>query len=156
MKYRHQIESMVELITETDGLGAERLREILFDVARDRLELTQLIERRRVTGLCPMGCGDTLYLAAKGVLECTSPICPDPDAATAILLDPETEHLVRLEGDGWSCRHPIRERLANELLSCGVGDAVQIMLRWPGGVRDGTYRVMRSPVGPGGWGWEEI
>lgn len=124
-------------------------------LARDYRD--ELAERgkRRVQGYCPMGCGESLYLASSGAVECVKPDCPDPVAVTGVLFDRETEHLVAFDDDGWSAKHPLRERIGDALLRCEIGDAVQVMLKQED-TPYGMYRVMRSPIGPGGWSWERV
>lgn len=87
----------------------------------------------RVRGHCPMGCGETLVLsderfyqpvAPAGTICCTAPNCPEPFAVDEILRDQEVDHLVTLDEVGWNARHPLRERLRGQLLTCGIGQAV--------------------------------
>ena len=71
-----------------------------------------------VAGYCP-ACGkQSLRLMAEGHVTCCRLECPHPDAASQILHDPETEHIVWLSEDEFTIRHPLRDRLADELLSC--------------------------------------
>jgi hypothetical protein len=135
------------------GLGS--LAEFADSVCRDFRDHVEEHGKRRVQGYCPMGCGESLYLAAQGVVECVKPDCPNPIAVTAILWEAETQHLVGFAEDGWSARHPLRERLNNELLTCGVAEAVEIMLKADVDI-PGVYRVAPSPIGPGGWSWERV
>jgi hypothetical protein len=101
-----------------------------------------------VAGFCPMGCGQTLYLGEGGSVVCASN-CPRPSAVSELLSDPETEHVVVVDSDGWSAKHPLRERIGDVLLTCGLSDAV---LAWtaPG---PGRYRVHCSPGDPPMWVW---
>lgn len=39
----------------------------------------------RVRGICPMGCGETLFLGAGGYVTCSWIDCPDPAAASDLL-----------------------------------------------------------------------
>src|SRR5688500_2844512 len=70
---------------------------------------------------CPV-CGrpDTLYLNGKGMIDCIFLRCPRPAAAHEILSDRETEHVVDLGEEGFTLRHPVRERLDDALLDCDV------------------------------------
>jgi hypothetical protein len=71
-----------------------------------------------VKGLCPMGCGETLFLGAGGHVTCSWHACPDPGRLDKIVNDPEVlEHIVWLAGDGFSIQHPLRER-PQELDQC--------------------------------------
>ncbi|WP_435582892.1 DUF6085 family protein [Amycolatopsis thermoflava] len=73
---------------------------------------------RDIDGYCPMGCGRTLFVADGGFITCSFVHCPRPDAAADILADSETEHTVQFDADGFTVRHPLRERLDDELMSC--------------------------------------
>lgn len=77
---------------------------------------------------CP-ACGrDQLRRKSNGVLRCTAPECPHPDAAQRVLADPEIEHVVHFDpvSGHFNVLHPLRERVDGELLDCqihGVVDA---------------------------------
>jgi Family of unknown function (DUF6085) len=105
-----------------------------------------------VAGLCPMGCGPTLILGEGGMVGCSSPGCPRPSAVTEILSDPETEHVLEVGADGWSARHPLRERLDDQLLSCDLTAAMLEGLPTP----PGRYRVRRIPRLLPEWAWERL
>ena len=99
-----------------------------------------------------MGCGETLHLGEGGFVTCIERECPDPRAASSILEDPETEHLVVFTLTGFTIRHPLKERLGDELLTCNLQellsaqrDAPQVM---------GRYRSIR-PKG-GAWYLERL
>lgn len=102
---------------------------------------------RLVDGYCPMGCGKSLVLSEGGVVFCDDVDCPRPTAASEILGDPETEHIVELGETTFTVRHPLRERLDDQLMECALH-------RWIA-ARDeppeppGRYRVA-VPPGPGG------
>jgi hypothetical protein len=51
---------------------------------------------------------------------CCWPDCPRPTAAHEILADRETEHIVDLGTEGFTLRHPLRERLDDALMDCDV------------------------------------
>lgn len=77
----------------------------------------------RIQGFCPMGCGRTLKAEeyrAEGRVICMGQSCPDPLAAQRILDEPETEHIVRFQGSGFTVRHPLRERLGDALMECDL------------------------------------
>jgi hypothetical protein len=71
-----------------------------------------------VAGYCPMGCGPVLALGEGGSVVCASPGCPRPSAVTEMLADPETEHVVMVDSGGLTVKHPLRERLGDQLLTC--------------------------------------
>jgi hypothetical protein len=71
-----------------------------------------------VFGYCPMGCGQTLALLSNGFIVCETPNCPRADAATEILADSETEHILKLTWHDFTIRHPLQERLDDKLMSC--------------------------------------
>lgn len=93
-----------------------------------------------VSGFCPMGCGQTLGLGATGRITCFYLSCPRPGAVAELVQDPETEHVVVLRPSDFTVKHPLRERLDDQLLGC------RIHARIAGGdgppARPGTYRVV--------------
>lgn len=102
----------------------------------------------KVKGYCPMGCGQTL-VHDSGEVVCTDYQCPRPWASTELLNDPETGHVVDLDEHGFTVRHPLRERLDDELLSCDLHEwlvcnrpPVQLGLR---------YRVAGNPGDAHAW-----
>jgi hypothetical protein len=105
-----------------------------------------------VRGNCPMGCDEGLIIGEGGRIWCGNLLCPQPDAAARILEDAETEHLVTFDGDGFTIRHPLRERLDDELMSC-------LLHQWCATLRPdlipppGAYRALETP---GGWIWERL
>jgi hypothetical protein len=102
-----------------------------------------------VAGFCPMGCGHTLFLGEGGYVTCSYGRCPDPDAASAILGERETHHVVQLGEYGFDVLHPIRERLDGKLLGCPV--AAWIGAQAPADLPPrGRYRV-REPAGDTVW-----
>jgi hypothetical protein len=106
-------------------------------------------EDRRVRGHCPMGCGETLFLGSGGYVTCSLIGCPEPDAASTLLEDPEHEHIVEMDADVFTVRHPLRERLRDELMTCGLH-------RWIAGqagppFAPGRYRVHMDDGLPGRW-----
>jgi Family of unknown function (DUF6085) len=74
--------------------------------------------QRDVAGYCPMGCGETLALMADGHVTCRKLACPHPDSVSELLADSEAGHIVWLRFDDFTIRHPLRERLGDELLDC--------------------------------------
>jgi len=74
-------------------------------------------------GFCPMGCGQTLRAEetrAVNRIVCWGSGCPEPLAASRILQDSETEHVVQFGGSGFTLRHPLRERLGDALMECDL------------------------------------
>lgn len=109
----------------------------------------------RIEGNCPMGCGPTLQAEesrAEGTVICMAMDCPEPLAAHRILADSESEHIVRFDGGGFTIRHPLRERLGDELMDCGLY-LYCISLPGPPGGRPGTFRISESD---GHWRMERL
>jgi len=58
-------------------------------------------------------------------LSCTNIECPRMMAVQEILAEPQkTDHLVVIERNGFSVKHPLIERLDDKLLHCGLADYV--------------------------------
>ena len=73
-----------------------------------------------VAGYCP-ACGkQSLRLMARGHVTCCRLDCPHPDAASVILHDPETQHIVQLGETEFTVRHPLIERLGDALMDCDL------------------------------------
>lgn len=104
---------------------------------------------RRVAGFCPMGCGESLTLATGGQIRCEYPLCPRPTAASEILADPQTGHIVELGVRDFSIIHPLRERLDGQLLECELNEYLQDLGGPP--QPPGRYRVTGSGET---WTWE--
>jgi hypothetical protein len=118
-----------------------------------------MADDRKVQGCCPMGCGETLALAAGGCVTCMSPRCPRPDAVTVLLADSEAEHIVVFGAADFTVRHPLRERLDDALMDCDLHHDIAAMSGPP--VRPGTYRARwadydAAKPGYGRWTWEAI
>lgn len=109
---------------------------------------------RSVAGLCPMGCGPTLILGRPdGAILCDHPGCPRPSAVAELLADGETQHIVRLDADEFTIRHPLRERLDDQLMTCHLHRDLAALAGPPRPV--GTYRV--RVVGGGlAFHWESV
>lgn len=118
--------------------------------------------RRRVMGYCPVCGRETLRLTDTGYLWCAGEDCDQPFAAREVLADPETEHVVHFEDDGYQVKHPLRERIGDALLTCRVIEHINtqlhitgISVRPPGGLWRVTYR--ETPEGDAvGWQWEAL
>lgn len=95
-----------------------------------------------VQGHCPMGCGTTLFLGSGGYVTCRNLACPRPEAVSDLIDDRETEHQVTFDVDGFTIRHPLRERLAEPLLDCDLHRFCADMTGPPAQL--GTYRVTRG------------
>jgi hypothetical protein len=108
----------------------------------------------RVKGYCPMGCGETLFLGDAGYVTCSWVDCPVPDAVSTILESGEKEHLVQLMEDGFTVRHPLRERLGDGLMKCTLTEHVRDLP--PDRVVPGLWRLSRDAAPGGMWNWEEI
>lgn len=81
---------------------------------------------------CPMGCGNTLHVMAAGAIRCLRPKCPDPNAVTKLLSQPESHlDIVTFEDGGFTVLHPLRERIGGSLFDCPVHKAVQEMDEGP-------------------------
>lgn len=102
-----------------------------------------------VAGNCPMGCREGLILGEGGVLWCAALLCPRPTAAAEILADAESEHLVAFSETGFIIRHPLRERLDDELMSCALHEFCASMSGPPG--PPGRYRAVQAAPG---WTWQ--
>lgn len=76
------------------------------------------MSQSKVNGFCPMGCGQTLWTMSGDNIECIASDCPDPHAVAKILEDRETEHVVHFGRTVFTVRHPLRERLGDQLLRC--------------------------------------
>lgn len=109
------------------------------------------MSERKVQGYCPMGCGDTLFLGSGGHITCSYIGCAEPDAVSTLLDDPETRHVVEFEETGFTIRHPIRERLRDQLMDCKFHEHVAALSGPP--VKPGRYCAI--PVGDS-WRWEEL
>lgn len=79
----------------------------------------------KVQGWCPMGCGQTLYLDDLGRIYCDEFDCTNFEAAAELLDDRETGHIVVFGQVGFTIRHPLRERIADELMGCDLMGAAQ-------------------------------
>lgn len=124
-----------------EDMGQATDEEFAAAISKPRPRL-QVGEYPHVVGHCPMGCGTTLFLGEGGHVTCSAVDCTGPDAVDTLLGDRETEHIAVFTEKGWTLKHPLRERLADELLTCGatawIGDIPQLPhLR-------GTFRVLEQ------------
>lgn len=106
-----------------------------------------------VPGYCPMCGGQSLFRASGGHITCSRSDCPNPTAVDEILAERETEHIVQLGHDNFTVRHPLRERLNDELMDCELHTWISDLSgppRKPGGYR--VFWADRSQASH----WEEI
>jgi hypothetical protein len=111
---------------------------------------------RSIAGNCPMGCGETLFLGAGGFVTCSYLTCPRPDAASRILADAESEHIVEFGRREFTVRHPLKERLDDALMRCDLHEHITRLAGPP--VKPGRYRA-RPNLGQraqGAWTWEPL
>ena len=98
-----------------------------------------MTELRKVQGYCPICRGDTLVLAIGGHITCGRLTCPRPTAVDELLEDHEIEHVVSIGDSAFMVRHPLRERLDDELMVCGLHKWIATRSGPPAAV--GRYRV---------------
>ncbi|MGW0578323.1 DUF6085 family protein [Streptomyces sp. NPDC002920] len=107
-----------------------------------------------VAGHCPMGCGETLQRrAADGIIVCSAAGCPRPNAVDVILREPETEHIVQFDEDGFTIRHPLRERLDDALMRCELH---RFCAGLPGPPVGDNGRCRATFLGPRDWVFQRI
>lgn len=106
-----------------------------------------------VNGYCPMGCGTTLYVDG-GMVSCSSQDCPRPNAVSEILSDTEIEHIVVVGEYDFTVKHPLRERLDNELVECGVFEYLQSLNGPP--VPPGQHYRMVLRGNPAQWHYDKV
>lgn len=78
-----------------------------------------------VDGACPW-CG-LHYLrfdVGTGMLRCAAPGCGNRFAASFILSEEETEHIVEVDDERFHVKHPLRERIGDALLTCTIHQAL--------------------------------
>jgi hypothetical protein len=111
--------------------------------------VSEQVGHPKVRGFCPMGCGRTLFLGSSGYVTCSLVGCPRPDAVVDLLAEDEPEHVVTFTEDGFTIRHPLRERLDGQLEDC---DLHRWCLNLPGPpVALGQYRVPLEDGAPTSW-----
>jgi uncharacterized protein DUF6085 len=108
----------------------------------------------QVAGFCPMGCGECLVLGEGGLVTCASRKCPRPSAAAELLRDAEAEHVVQVTWEGFTLRHPLRERLDDALMTCRLHEYLCDPVA---PLPPGRYRVSRAAGGPPpAWAFESL
>lgn len=101
--------------------------------------MSDLLLGARLVGNCPMGCGQTLFVGKGGHITCSYLPCPRPTAVDELLDDREKEHVVDIGETEFTVRHPLRERLDDELMRCELH-------RWIAGQSGPPYAVGRYRV----------
>lgn len=102
-----------------------------------------------IKGHCP-ACGtESLSLRDDGYITCGYADCTEPGAVSTLLADGEREHVVEFSETTFTVRHPLRERLRDQLWDCKLHDH---LVNLPGPpVVPGRYRAW--PTSPGKWAW---
>lgn len=102
---------------------------------------------------CPM-CGGELEVQPvfdddtscdHGELSCLSVACKRPRAASELLTDPEIEHIVVFDEQGFTIQHPLRERMDGDLFNlftCGLHAHLRALDGPPDPI--GRYRAAES------------
>ena len=78
------------------------------------------------------------------MIVCRREGCPRPGAVSEIIADPEFEHVVTFEDTGFTVRHPLRERLDDEMFRCTVHGYLAQLTAPP--VPNGRYRMALNKV----------
>lgn len=113
-----------------------------------------MADSRKVQGHCP-ACGwESLTLAAEGHVTCGRLDCPRPDAASVLLGDSETQHVVVLGEDEFTIRHPLIERLDDALLDCQLHADLNALAGPPR--LPGRYRVPAGGSAIRAYEWEAL
>ena len=103
-----------------------------------------------------MGCGETLFLGNGGYVTCSYIPCPRPDAASDILDDDCAQHIVQLDEAQFTIRHPLRERLDDELMHCALHDWLlhegppelpgRYLVAWTSDIGEATWTPLSEDV----------
>lgn len=97
-------------------------------------------------------CGNTslsVVMAPELAITCTALGCYDPLAWMQLMKEGgETEHIVRIEDDGHSIQHPIRERIGGRLFECSLFTWLHEMALRSELPSCGIYRVRWIPEDP--------
>lgn len=84
-------------------------------------------------------CGHTIYLTLDGQLVCGNGSCPDRLAAHKLLHEPERDHVATVEDGRFNLKHPLRERINDDLLSCSIHARLSKLRALPS--TSGAYRI---------------
>lgn len=104
-----------------------------------------------ISGLCPMGCGDTLLVNDEYRISCYGSQCPRPSAADEILSEPTAGHIMETNIFRYDLIHPLRERLDQQLLQCELSRYLDTLESTP--VSPGRYQVTGSGTD---WHYESL
>lgn len=100
----------------------------------------------KITGYCPMGCGQTLFLGEGGYVTCSMLSCPNPTSVSDLLDDLQTEHVMTVTREGFTLRHPLRERIGRKLEECEMLDLIH---QTPIGQWEATTGISWTDIIPG-------
>jgi len=104
----------------------------------------------KIKGYCPWCGHPDPEVGPDAWLRCTNPACPHPDGVAQVLLDNETEHIVRFDERGFfNVKHPLRERIDGELLDCPIHAVVTARVHSNGTkqlVAGETWRLKYEPT----------
>lgn len=98
----------------------------------------------KIKGFCPYGCGETLF-NREGHINCSFSSCPNPFSVDEILNDSESEHIVIIKNNGFSIKHPLKERNTenlSDLFSCDLHRFLTSLDKAP--VDIGEYRAVKN------------
>lgn len=96
-----------------------------------------------IVGYCP-SCGEPeLSVISGGLIMCQNSACSGKTVVTALLNERETGHIVVIDRGSWSAKHPLRERLNDELLDCALAQFFDD-IGAPPNIPLGRYRVPRG------------
>lgn len=101
-----------------------------------------------VQGVCPMGCGETLFLGHHGHVTCGFLDCPRPSAINEIITNPETHHVVAITDGGFTIKHPLAERIEDDLFRCKLHQALsdfEDIAETTASWSPGLYRLRYNP-----------
>lgn len=111
------------------------------------LSVRSAVSLTKIEGCYCPACGeDRLHRIEKtGELRCMSDRCTAPGAASELLSSRETEHIMSLDTREGTViiKHPLRERIADDLFSCDVlGDVMKTLSgKFP--KENGRYRITK-------------
>lgn len=94
---------------------------------------------RQIVGHCPACGGTTLFIGTGGHITCSLISCPRPTAVDELLVEQETEHVVLFDEHTFTVRHPLRERLDDQLMTCNLHKTIADRSGPP--AQPGRYRV---------------
>ena len=115
-------------------------------------------------GLIPSHSPDIVNSGDFWELRCLYEGCPDPEAAAKLLSNPEIHHIVQFQDDSFTVKHPLRERIDDNLFDCSVYSVVVEAVEDGRVNPTGAWRVrgipaIHTPGGPGqqpDWEFEQL